>query len=209
MNGGYINDMKWYKLTYSRATYCLIIMWRWWNVELVDCHLSLCDDCISHCMKGELVLNCFHSIWWCGWKWCVDGWNVTQTERRALKEHINILDCVQREWRREAEQCVCVHKCKEVCILYVCMYVGKMRCVFVCVFKCVWERWVVHVRSCMCANADGLVPVTLVSLIFSRWDTVSGCNTCTHTPPHTHWHTQREYRSFSEPPAWAPQLEKA
>lgn len=24
---------------------------------------------------------------------------MTETERRALKEHINILDCVQREWR--------------------------------------------------------------------------------------------------------------
>lgn len=27
----------------------------------------------------------------------MNGLNVTQAERRALKEHINILDCVQRE----------------------------------------------------------------------------------------------------------------
>lgn len=40
---------------------------------------------------------------------------MTQTERRALKEHINILDCVQREWS-EAEQCV--RKCAH--IVYVC-----------------------------------------------------------------------------------------
>lgn len=152
-------------------------MQQWWNVELVECHLSLCNDCINHCMKGGLVLNCFHSIWWCGWKWCVDGWNVTQTERRALKEHINILDCVQREWS-EAEQCV--RKCTH--IVYVCG--GKE--------MHLWEGWVCAcARSCMCANADGPVPVTLVSLIFSRWETVSECNT--HTAhPHTHRHTLRK-----------------
>lgn len=54
----------------------------------------------------------------------------------------------------------------DVCTRKVCardMYAGgKIRCVSVC------------------ANADGLVPVTLVSLIFSRWDTVSGCNTWAH-----------------------------
>ena len=77
-----------------------------YNVKMMKCAAcgvpsepTVRDDCINHCMKGELVLNCFHSIRWCGWKWCVDGWNVTQTERRALKEHINILDSVQREWR--------------------------------------------------------------------------------------------------------------
>lgn len=65
-------------------------------------------------------------------KWCVDGWNVTQTERRALKEHINILDCVQREWS-EAEQCVrtCAH------IVYVCGGKEMSVCVCVCVFVCV------------------------------------------------------------------------
>lgn len=45
----------------------------------------------------------------------MNGLNVTQAERRALKEHINILDCVQRE-RSEAEQCV--RKCAH--IVYVC-----------------------------------------------------------------------------------------
>lgn len=40
----------------------------------------------------------------------MDGLNVTQAERRALKEHINILDCVQGE-PSEPEQCVgkCAH----------------------------------------------------------------------------------------------------
>lgn len=46
----------------------------------------------------------------------MDGLNVTQAGRRALKEHINILDCVQRE-RSEAEQCV--RKCAH--IVYVCV----------------------------------------------------------------------------------------
>lgn len=80
----------------------------------------------------------------------MNGLNVTQAERRALKEHINILDCVQRQ-RSEAEQCV--RKCAH--IVYVCgrdVSVGGM-------------------SVCMCANVDGLVPVTLVSLIFSRWET--------------------------------------
>lgn len=45
----------------------------------------------------------------------MNGLNVTQAERRALKEHINILDCVQRE-RSEVEQCV--RKCAH--IVYVC-----------------------------------------------------------------------------------------
>lgn len=35
----------------------------------------------------------------------MDGLNVTQAERRALKEYINILDCVWRE-RSGPEQCV-------------------------------------------------------------------------------------------------------
>lgn len=33
---------------------------------------------------------------------------------------------------------------------------------------------------CVCANADGRVAVTAVTLIFSRWDTVSGMDTNTH-----------------------------
>lgn len=96
---------------------------------------------------------------------------MTQTERRALKEHINILDCVQRE-RSEAEQCVCV----QTSVHIVCMYVGKGDVSVGEMSSC----------SCLCANADGLVPVTLVSLIFSRWDTVSGCNTHTHIHRDTH-----------------------
>lgn len=51
---GYINDMKWYKLTYSRAAYCLIIMRGWWNVvEPVECHLSQCDECVKPCVWKE------------------------------------------------------------------------------------------------------------------------------------------------------------
>lgn len=34
---------------------------------------------------------------------------------------------------------------------------------------------------CMCANVDGLVPVTLLSLIFSRWETDFMEYTGTHT----------------------------
>lgn len=76
----------------------------------------------------------------------MNGLNVTQAGRRALKEHINILDCVQRE-QSEAEQCV--RKCAHI--------------------ECMWCRDVSvgGMSMCMCANVDGLVPVTLVSLIFS------------------------------------------
>lgn len=97
----------------------------------------------------------------------MNGLNVTQAERRALKEHINILDCVQRERERsEAEQCV-------------------RKCAY-CV--CMWRRDVSvgGMSMCMCANVDGLVPVTLLSLIFSRWET----DFMEYTGTHTHVLTQ-------------------
>lgn len=153
-------------------------MRRWWNVELVECHLSLCDDCINHCMKGELVLNCFHSIWWCGWKWCVDGWNVTQTERRALKERINILDCVQREWRgaRLSSVYVCrrVRKCVHIVWMYVC---GEVE-------MCLWEGWV-------CACVQMLMDWSL--LHWSHWFSHAGIQSqdVTHTPTNTQTHVEK------------------
>lgn len=104
---------------------------------------------------------------------------MTETERRALKEHINILDCVQREWRevRPSSPHVStrVRKCVDVAR-------GCEQS------ECVWRR---GERVRVCANAYGLVPVTLVSLIFSRWDTVSGCNTCAHARVHTDTHAER------------------
>lgn len=70
------------------------------------------------------MANCFHSIRRCGWKWCVDGWNVTQTERRALKEHINILACVRRERRGERERPSSACARGRECISHACMW-GK------------------------------------------------------------------------------------
>lgn len=46
----------------------------------------------------------------------------------------------------------------------------------------------------MRANADGLVPVTPVSLIFSRWETVSECN------PHTNTRTRSSMDHLVKPP---------
>lgn len=91
--------------------------------------------CATIAWRGELAPNCFHSVWWCAWKWCVDGLNVTQTERRALKEYINILDCVWRE-RSGTQQCLREH----AHIVYVCG-AGRRACgrderVHVC--KCWW-----------------------------------------------------------------------
>lgn len=88
--------------------------------------------------------------------------------------------------------CLCVQEAREAraCCMSVCgkneMYVGGTG-VRVC--SCL----------CMCANAERLAPATLVSLIFSRWDTVSGCNTCMHI--YTQTRAQEKYGSFSEPPA--------
>lgn len=49
-------------------------------------------------------------------------------------------------------------------------------------------------HPCVCANADGLVPVTPVSLIFSRWETVSECN------PHTNTRTRSSMDHVVKPP---------
>lgn len=115
--------MKWYKVTHSRAAYCLIIMRRWWKSGFGIA--TWADEmCIySLFMRGGLVANCFHSIRQFGWKRCVDGWNVTQTERRALKEHINILACVRRERRGERGRAVCV-LAGESALSHACMW-GK------------------------------------------------------------------------------------
>lgn len=105
---------------------------------------------------------------------------MTETERRALKEHINILDCVQREWKgvRLSASYVCgrVRKCVDVALAR-----AEQMCAAPRVSACVRVR----------TNADGPVPVTLVSLIFSRWDTVSGCNTCAQAHVHTDTHAER------------------
>lgn len=121
--------------------------------------------------KAGLVLNCFHYIWWYGKKWCGDGWNVTQTERMALKEHINILDCVQRvEWSRAV-------------------------CMNVCAYVCTWGGGNVSVHAGVRACVQMLMDWSL--LHWSHWFSHAGIQSqdVTHTPPHM----QRKHRSFSEP----------
>lgn len=140
----------------------------------------ICNDCINQRAEGEFALNCFHSAWWCGWKWCGDGWNVTQTERRALKEHINIPDRVRKgaEWgwavckRGACAYCICAGMR---------LWVGARS-------ACACEH------PCVCANADGPVPVTPVSLIFSRWETVSECK------PHRNTRTRSGMDHLVKPP---------
>lgn len=85
-NVGCINDMKWYKVTYSRAARCLIIMWRWWNVELVECHLSLCDDCINSWVSAELFSLCL-MVWL---ENCVQMDEMWQRQREGLLKSTSI-----------------------------------------------------------------------------------------------------------------------
>lgn len=56
-------------------------------------------------------------------------------------------------------------------------------------------------------SSDGLGRVTADALIFSRWDTVSGCSTRTYLRLRHTCVMQR--RSFSELSAWAPRVKRA